>query len=111
MFHVDDYVIHTTGGICQIKNIAPLEIPGADKERKYYYLFPLKSNASKVFVPIDNDTAIRKVMTGDEAWKLINEIPGIEQMQVDNEKLREMRYKESIKSCDCRELVKVIKNL
>ena len=32
-------------------------------------------------------------------------------MHVDNDKQRESMYKEAIKSCDCRELVKIIKNL
>lgn len=111
MFAIDEYVIHITGGICQVTKIAPLEMPGADKERNYYFLAPVKTNASKVFVPVDNDSAIRKVMTDKEAWDLIDEIPDIEEMQVENEKLRETKYKEAIKSCDCRELVKVIKNL
>ena len=62
-------------------------------------------------MPVDNSSAIRKVMTGEEAWKLIDEIPCIEEMQVDNDKLRESMYKEAIRSCDLRELVKVIKNL
>lgn len=111
MFTVDEYVIHTTGGICQVKNIAPLDIPGADKNRPYYFLYPIKSNAAKVFVPVDNDKAMRKVLTDREAWNLIEDIPNIEEIKIDNEKLRETIYKEAIKSCDCRELVKVIKNL
>ncbi|MCR4961913.1 MAG: CarD family transcriptional regulator [Lachnospiraceae bacterium] len=111
MFAINEFVIHTTGGICQVKNIAPLDMPGADKSRKYYFLAPIKTNGSKVFVPVDNDGTIRKVLTGDEAWELIDEIPEIEEMRVDNEKQRENLYKEAIRSCDCRELVSVIKNL
>lgn len=111
MFSLDDYVIHTTGGICQIKNIAPLDIPGADKDRAYYLLNPIKNRASKVFVPVDNASAIRPVMTSDEAWKLIDDIPSIEELEVETDKVREAKYKEAIKSCDCRELVKIIKNL
>ncbi len=111
MFSVDEFVVHTTGGICKVDNIAPLDMPGADKNRPYYFLSPIKTNASKVFVPVDNDKAIRKIMTDSEAWALIDEIPSIEEMRVENEKLRETQYKEAIKSCDCRELVKVIKNL
>ena len=111
MFEVNEFVIHTTGGICKVTNIAPLDMPGADKSRKYYFLVPIKERGSKVFVPVDNPAAIRKVMTGEEAWELIDEIPGIEEMQVENDKMREAKYKEAIKSCDCRELIKIIKNL
>jgi CarD family transcriptional regulator len=111
MFEVNEFVIHTTGGICKVTDIAPLDMPGADKSRKYYFLVPIKERGSKVFVPVDNPAAIRKVMTGEEAWELIDEIPGIEEMQVENDKMREAKYKEAIKSCDCRELIKIIKNL
>ncbi len=111
MFELNEFVIHTTGGICRVTDIAPLDMPGADKSRKYYFLVPLNGKGSRVFVPVDNSSAIRKVMTGEEAWKLIDEIPCIEEMQVDNDKLRESMYKEAIRSCDLRELVKVIKNL
>ncbi|MCQ2519167.1 MAG: CarD family transcriptional regulator [Lachnospiraceae bacterium] len=111
MFDLNDYVVHTTGGICQIKEIAPLNIPGADKNRKYYFLDPIKPKGSKVFVPVDNSAGIRKVMTDDEAKILIDEIPSIEEMPIDNDKIRELKYKEAIKSCDLRELVKIIKNL
>lgn len=111
MFQIDDYVIHITSGICQVTKIAPLEISGADRNRDYYYLVPLNSKGSKVFVPVDNDSAIRSVITSDEAQKLISDIPSIEELIIDNEKLREARYKEVIKSCDLRDLVGVIKNL
>ncbi len=111
MFEVNEFVIHTTGGICKVTDIAPLDMPGADKSRKYYFLVPIKERGSKVFVPVDNPAAIRKVMTDEEAWELIDEIPGIEEMQVENDKMREAKYKEAIKSCDCRELIKIIKNL
>ena len=111
MFQIDEFVIHTTGGICQVKDIAPLTIPGADKNRNYYLLVPVKEKGSKVFVPTDNPSAIRPVITSDEAWSLIDEIPSIEETAIDNDKLREAKYKEVIKSCDLHELVGVIKNL
>lgn len=111
MFHVNDFVVHPTGGICRVEKIAPLEIPGADKNRDYYFLIPIREKGGKVFVPIDNDSTIRGVMTSDEAWELIDEIPSIEELSVETDKQRELRYKEAIKSLDCRELVKIIKNL
>lgn len=111
MINVNEFVVHATGGICQVQRIAPLDMPGADKNRDYYFLVPLKERGSRVFVPVDNSAAIRRVMTDKEAWELIEAIPDIEEMQVENDKLREAAYKEAIKSCDLRELIKIIKNL
>lgn len=111
MFQLDEFVVHNTGGICQIKKIAPLDIPGADVNRKYYFLVPIKPNKSKVFVPVDNSDVMRKVISDVEARDFIKDIPNIEEMQVDNEKQRENLYREAIKSTNLRELVKVMKNL
>ena len=58
-----------------------------------------------------NKVQTRKVITKQEADTLIREIPAIQAAWVENEKLRENVYKEAIKSCDLRELVKIIKNM
>ena len=35
MFKIDEYVVHMTGGICQIKDITSLAISGADKDFRF----------------------------------------------------------------------------
>lgn len=111
MYQIDEYVIHTTGGICQIKDIAPLEIAGSDKNKKYYLLIPVGERGSKVFVPVDNDGTIRKIVTKDEALELIKMVPEIGELVIENDKFREARYKEVIRSCDLYELVSILKSL
>ena len=111
MFKIDEYVVHTTGGICKVTSIDSLDIPGADKSKKYYFLVPIKAAGSKVYVPVDNDSAIRPITTSDEAIKLIDEIPAIEELTIENDRFREAKYKEVIKSCDLHELISVLKNL
>ncbi len=111
MVNIDEYVVHTTGGICRVEKIAPLEISGADKNRMYYLLVPIKASGSKVYVPVDNDSAIRRIITEAEANSLIEEIPSIAEFFIENEKHRENVYKEVIKSCNLRDLVGIIKNL
>ncbi len=111
MFEVNEYVTHISGGICRITDITTLNLPGADKDRKYYVLMPVSGNNATVYVPMDNDSAMRKIITEDEALKLIDEIPGIKEMTIENEKMRESTYREAIKSCDLRNLVSVLKNL
>ncbi|MCR5279692.1 MAG: CarD family transcriptional regulator [Lachnospiraceae bacterium] len=111
MFHIDEYVMHVTGGICQVKGISPLEISGADRNRNYYLLVPIRDKSGKVYVPVDNDLCVRKVITRSEADDLIKEIPSIEEIEIDNDKLREVRYKEAIKGCNPKDLIKLLKNL
>lgn len=111
MFQIEEYVIHLTGGICQVRDIAPLEMAGADKSKNYYLLVPLKNPGSKVYVPVDNDSAMRRIYTKEEAQKLLDDIPHIARTDIENDKLRENKYKEVIKSSDLRELVGILKNL
>ncbi|MCQ2524566.1 MAG: CarD family transcriptional regulator [Lachnospiraceae bacterium] len=112
MFQIDEFVIHPTGGICRIEKIDSLEISGADQERKYYFLSQVKGRGSRVFVPVDmGNDVIRRVITLAEANELIDEIPSIGEASIENDKIRETKYKEAIKSCDCKELVSLLKNL
>lgn len=112
MFKVGDYVVHGRNGVCKVEDITHVDITGADKNQLYYILVPLRSESSKVFYPVDSDKVVmRTVITKEEAEKLVRKIKEIEPMGIDNERQREVRYKEAIGSCDCVRLIGVIKTL
>ena len=48
------------------------------------------------------------MLTRPEAEALIQEIPQIKEMTVANDKQREERYKEALKTCDCRDMGGVV---
>ena len=54
---------------------------------------------------------MRQVLTKEEANELIEDIPNIPEMRIGDEKYREMKYKEAVHSCDCRQWVSIIKTL
>lgn len=54
---------------------------------------------------------MRQVLTKEEAEKLIEQIPTIEPLWVSDEKNRENIYKAALRTCDCREWIKIIKTL
>ena len=111
MFSVGEYVVHRSNGICKVTKVAPLPVEMGGDEKEYYFLTPLNARG-EVFTPAEEGNAnIRKVMTKKEALKLIEEVPFIEDPPIDNDKQREARYKEAIRSNDCKELVKIIKTL
>ena len=111
MFQIGEYVVHGNDGICEVKDITQLELPGGSSNRQYYLLVPQKENG-RIYSPVESSKVqTRKVITKQEADTLIREIPAIQAAWVENEKLRENVYKEAIKSCDLRELVKIIKNM
>ena len=75
----------------------------------YYILKPINEDKSKVFTPVDNKkVTIRRIISKEDCENLLNDIPNIKELAVENEKLREKAYKECIRSCQCRQLISLI---
>ncbi len=111
MFSVGEFVVHRRDGICKVTKIAPLPAGMGTADKDYYFLAPVNTRG-EIFSPAEeNNNFLRKVLTKDEALQLLDEIPSIQDTPIDNDKLREAHYKEAISSCDCRELVKILKTL
>lgn len=112
MFEKGNYVVYGNAGVCRIEDVTTMDMEGVPKERLYYVLCPLGQMGGRIFTPVDNPkAAIRSVLALDEAARLLEEIPGIEEVAVPNIKLREEKFKECARSCDSREWVKIIKTL
>lgn len=112
MFKIGEYIVHGRNGVCKVEDITHIEMSGADKNKLYYVLLPVKSEGSKIFFPVDSDRIVmRSIVTKDEAENIVNNINEIEPMWIDNEKQRELKYKEAISSCDCTKLIGIIKTL
>lgn len=112
MFNVGDYVVKSNKGICRIDKISELDLSLNEKNRKYFFLTPLNEMNTKIYVPVDKeDNGIRKVITESEAWELIKKIPNIKASDIKDDKQREQKYKDVIKSNDLNELIAIIKNM
>ncbi len=112
MYQVNDKVVHGTHGVCEIVEIGRLAMSVADKKRQYYTLYPVYQRESAIYVPVDSDKVkIRPIITKEEIQTLLEEIPELETIWVANEREREVLYKEALLSCDCRELVRIIKTI
>ena len=112
MFKVGDWVIYGGKGVCKVVNIGKLESMSVAKNKDYYTLEPVHFSESRIFTPVDNQkVVIRSVITKEAAMELIDEIPQIETLWITDEKRRELEYKEALKTCECRELVKIIKTI
>nr|WP_302597923.1 CarD family transcriptional regulator [uncultured Cellulosilyticum sp.] len=110
MFNVGDYMICGANGVCKVEEVGPLEVSGIEKETMYYTLRPVYASESTVFTPVDNEKIImRPILTKEEARALVDEIPDIEIFVVDDDKKKEILYKEALRSCDCKQLVRIIK--
>lgn len=112
MFEIGEHVIKANNGICKIEEITKLDLLDDGNFRPYYVVVPLDEKGSRLFVPVDTaSNVLRYVIDETSAWEIINSIPDIPEPIFENEKVRELKYKEAIKSCDPRTLVGIIKSM
>ena len=112
MYNVNDMVVYGNQGVCEVVNIGTLSMSMVDKRKMYYTLRPFYHKDAAVYVPVDNVSAVmRPVISKNEAEKLIKKIPDIDYAWIVNEQERETQYKSALRTCDCEELIKIIKTL
>ena len=87
MFRVGQYVVCGNKCVCTIEDITTLDISGVDKAKLYYILKPQYITASTVYVPVENASSLREVLTREQAEQLVEEIPKIPPLKISNEKL------------------------
>ena len=110
MFEIGDYVLNATNGICKISEVVELDMSGDKQLKSYFLLRPVEEENDRVYIPVDNaDKRIRKVITQDEALAVLDRVPEIEALAVNNEKERETRYKEAVRSCEPDSVISLLK--
>lgn len=86
MFEKGEYVVYGSKGVCRIQEISHVDIPGVDQKRLYYIMHPVQNSGQTLYLPTDSTKAvIRRVMTKEEANRLIHDIPSIKKLEVPNE--------------------------
>ena len=112
MFGKGEIVFYENKGVCEVMDVITMNHQGIPKDKLFYVLHPYFTKDDKIFTPIDNDKIIiRKLITKEEVDQLVGEISEIEELIIDNEKMREETYKECIRSCECKQWVRIIKTL
>lgn len=115
MFNVGDFIIYGSNGVCKITHVGPIEdkrIPSASKDRLYYTMVPCYIRDSEICTPVDNERVVmRKVMSKGEAEEFIDSISDIEELEISEEKKREIEYRQAVLSCEPVILVGLIKTI
>lgn len=109
MYQIGEYIVKPANGVCEVKDLVHLDFSDTDTEKLYYLLVPVEDQAGKIYMPANGSTAVRKVMTEQEAFALIERIPAVDEPWIANDKNRERSYKEAITSNDPERLVGIIK--
>ncbi len=110
MYKTGDFVVHKIDGLCRITDISSLDIPDCDQKKQYYYLIPTDCPTSKIYVAVGSgDASLRFPVSHDEALNLIDSIPDLDEIDVENEKNRQKEYTKVLALNDARELCRLIK--
>ena len=111
MFCVDDYVVYSNTGVCKVIAVGTLE--GFEEGMIYYTLKPV-TRPETVFIPVDSDLYLRKVISREEALELVDRIPTIKEdpatTGMDPRSLGEY-YKRMISSHQSDELIRMLKTI
>lgn len=109
MFKVGEYIVYGMNGVCRVEEIGPMTLSGIENDKEYYTLLPLYTKGSMVYTPVDNQKVVmRPIISKQEACSLIDEMKEMQPLEAADDKRRELAYKEALKSCDCRELIRII---
>lgn len=112
MFEKGDFIVYGNAGVCEVLDVTTMDMSGVPADKLYYFLKPCGKKDSEIFTPVDNTkTVMREIVSDKEANFLLEEIPSLEEFQVTNEKFREDSYKQCVRNCDSREMMKLIKTL
>lgn len=112
MFGKGEFIVYGITGVCQVRDIMAMSTVEGGLEKLYYVLEPVGSAGSRIMTPVEgNKSILRPVMSRDEAYRLIDGIQDVDLLRISDDKQRESRYKEALKTCDCREWVGIIKTL
>ncbi len=112
MFEKGEYIVYGMTGVCRVSDITEMNMDGLSASKLYYVLEPVGTGASRIITPVEgNKNVMRRVMTSEEAYDLIDGMPEIDSLNVRDDRQRENCYKEALKTCDCREWVGILKTL
>lgn len=111
MFNINDYIMYGTTGVCKISDITNEKFINGE-HRKYYVLTPIYCNDTIIKTPVDNKkVSMRKIISKEDAHLLINSIPNMETLWIDDDRKRNQKFTTLLKGGKCEELIKIIRSI
>ena len=113
MYQTNDYIIYGSTGVCKIEEICTPDFARELGIDKLYYRISPVYRSETIYVPVDTKNFIRPVLTKEEAEDLIAKMPEIREsdVQVSDHRVLAEKYKLSIKSHECEDLIRLIKTV
>ena len=112
MYNKNDMVLYGSEGVCKVIDIIDKEMD--HKVNEYYVLKPINDIHSTIYVPTQNEkltSKIKKVLSVQEIYELISNMPNEKEIWIDNFNERKEEYTKILYSGDRKELIRLIKTL
>ncbi len=102
MLQQDEYVVYGRSGVCRVEGIEQID------GQKYYCLYSFHQNCH-IKTPINGTKPVRKVISEEEANALIDLIPAIRAMPLNDCSTQELveKYRAYLSSQNCRDLIEL----
>lgn len=112
MYSVGDIVIYTLYGICTITEETERFFNGVNA--KYFVLVPLSDTKTRITIPAENPiilSRLHNLLSKDEIETIIEEIPFLENIWIDNDNQRKRDFGDIIKGGNRKEILQMMKSI
>ena len=112
MFKINDYIVYGPMSVCKIIDIIEEENPYIGL-KSYYVIQPVYSDKSTIIkIPVDSKKVfMRHLISQREVLSIIESIPNLKVLDINNDKQRSQQFKSIIKSSICSYLAQLIKSI
>lgn len=111
MFEKGEYVVYGSGEVCRVEEKLTRCFDGVSKN-EYYKLAPVEYRNSAYYVPVKSaDSEIRRILTKEEIYEMIDSIPQAEAVWRSDKNERKDCFEAILRSNDLMGLIGIVKSL
>ena len=114
MLKVGEKVMYGAAGACTVTETVMRRFGETQKEREYYVLTPVRDGRTTLYVPVDNmalQAKMRRLLSPEELKELVRSLPEEDAPWIADEKIRQEKYKDTLKNGNRRELIAMTRTL
>ncbi len=110
MYQIGDHIIYGGDGVCRVEAVGNAPDAWGDPDKTYYTLRPLYHDGV-IFAPTDVNVRMRPVLTREQAWALIHNIPNMktEEAPYADARLATTKYQSFLQTYECADLLHLIR--
>lgn len=110
-FNIGDYIVYCSKEICCIESKIKKCFNGID-ENEYFKLIPINTKNSSYYIPCSNcQSKVRRLLTKEEIYSLIDEMPEAEMQWCEDKNTRKNIFNSVLKSDDYHQIITMMHTL